>query len=214
MTFGRFARLGTVLALAAATTLGTVAPASAQQRHAPPKGTASLATLLAADGSGFDRNSLDYDILDNAVTAVLAAKPSSPVAVLADGKTALTAFLPNDHAFRQLAFDLTGHRYRSESKIFSVLAQKVGVDTIESVLLYHVVPGATINYRQAQAAKGKTLTTALTGSTVTVQVRRCRVSLKDADPDARNPVIVHHNLNDGNRQIAHGIDRVLRPVDL
>lgn len=216
MTFGRLARLGAVLALATATILGTVVPASAHRRdHAPaPTGTASLAALLAADGSGFDRNSLDYDILDNAVTAVLTAKPSSPVAVLADGKTALTAFLPNDHAFRQLAFDLTGRRYRSESKIFSVLAKKLGVDTVESVLLYHVVPGATISHRQAQAVNGKVLTAALTGSKVTVQVRRCRVSLKDADPDARNAVVVHHNLNDGNRQIAHGIDRVLRPVDL
>lgn len=219
MTLGRLARLGVALALAAATTLGTVAPASAHQRGpAPtpaPTGTSSLATLLAADGPGFDRNPRDYDILDNAVTAVLTAKPSSPVAVLADGGTALTAFLPNDQAFRRLAFDLTGHWYRSEQKVFTVLATTLGVDTIESVLLYHVVPGATVTYRQARAANGAVLTTALTGSTLTVKVYRCRfVSLVDADPDARNPFVVQPDLNAGNLQIAHGIDRVLRPVDL
>jgi hypothetical protein len=75
MIIGRLARLGAVLALAVATSLATVAPASARTTHAP--GTSSLAALLAADGSGFDHNSRDYDILDNAVTAVLTAKPPS-----------------------------------------------------------------------------------------------------------------------------------------
>lgn len=216
MTTGRLSRLGAVLVLAAATTLATVAPASAHRRHDPaPTGTASLAMLLAADGSGFDRNPRDYDILDNAVTAVLTAKPSSPVAVLADGSTALTAFLPTDQAFRRLAYDLTGHRYRSESKVFGVLATELGIDTIESVLLYHVVPGATLTYRQARAANGTVLTTALTGSTLTVKVYRCSfVSLVDADPDARNALVVAPNLNTGNLQLGHGVDRVLRPVDL
>jgi uncharacterized surface protein with fasciclin (FAS1) repeats len=214
MIIGRLARLGAVLALAVATSLATVAPASARTTHAP--GTSSLATLLAADGSGFDHNSRDYDILDNAVTAVLTAKPSSPVAVLADGSVALTAFLPTDQAFRRLAYDLTGHWYRSESKVFTVLAGKLGVDTIENVLLYHVVPGATITYKQARAANGATLTTALPGATLRVRVLRCghRVSLVDADRNDRNPVVVQKNLNRGNLQIAHGINRVLRPVDL
>jgi uncharacterized surface protein with fasciclin (FAS1) repeats len=214
MIIGRLARLGAVLALAVATSLATVAPASARTTH--PLGTSSLATLLAADGSGFDRNSRDYDILDNAVTAVLTNKPSSPVAVLADGSVALTAFLPTDQAFRRLAHDLTGHWYRSESKVFTVLAGKLGVDTIENVLLYHVIPGATITYKQARAANGATLTTALAGSTIKVRVIRCghRVSLVDADRNDRNPVVVKKNLNRGNLQIAHGIDRVLRPVDL
>ena len=67
--------------------------------------------MLAKDGSGFDRNWNDFDIVDNAVTAVLTAKPGSAVGVLADGNVALTAFLPTDRAFRNLASDLTGKRY-------------------------------------------------------------------------------------------------------
>ena len=84
-----------------------------------------------------------------------------------------------------------------------------------AVLLYHVVPGATITYRQALKAKGARLTTALEGSTVRVKVRhRVFVELVDADRNDRNPFVVQPNLNKGNRQIAHGIDRVLRPVNL
>ena len=106
----------------------------------PPTGTRSLAALLAKDGSGFDKNWSDYDILDNAVGAVgavLAAKPKSPVAVLA-----------------------------------------------------------------------------LKGATIKVKVRCWVVILKDNDPNARNPIVVQPNLNKGNKQIGHGINRVLRPVDL
>ena len=211
----RLLRLGAALTAGLAASAALALPASAHARHAAPTGTSSLAALLAADGSGFDRNWNDYDILDNAVTAVLTADPSSPVAVLADGTTALTAFLPTDRAFRRLAHDLTGTWYASESDVFAALAGKLGVPTIESVLLYHVVPGATITYRQALRSDGATLATALSGATVKVQVRYCIfVSLEDADPDARNAYVVAPNLNQGNVQIGHGINRVLRPVDL
>jgi uncharacterized surface protein with fasciclin (FAS1) repeats len=212
MTARRAAQLGCVLAVALATLLATALPASATGR--PPKGTASLATLLAADGAGFDRNPADYDILDKAVTAVLTAKPDSAVAVLADGTVPLTAFLPNDRAFTRLAQDVLGGSYRSERAVFTAVAG-LGTDTIESVLLYHVVPGATITYRQALRSDGARLPTALEGSTVRVKVvHRVLVQLVDADRDDRNPYVVQPNLNRGNRQIAHGIDRVLRPIDL
>lgn len=204
------------LVVAALTMLiGLSMPASAHTRTSH-LGTRSLATLLAKDGAHFDRNWNDFDIVDAAVTAVLTAKPGSPVAVLADGKTPLTAFLPTDRAFRRLAEDLTGKHYRSEKSVFTDLATTLGVDTIESVLLYHVVPGATVTYQQARRSDGAVLTTALAGSTITLDVRHHgrRVVLVDADTNDRNPLIVRANLNKGNRQIAHGIDRVLRPVDL
>lgn len=209
----RTVRLGCVLAVALATLLATALPASATGKT--PKGTASLAALLAKDGAGFDKNPYDYDILDNAVTAVLTANPDSPVAVLADGKVPLTAFLPNDRAFKKLAQDVLGGSYGSERAVFTALAGALGVETIESVLLYHVVPGATVTYRQALRSNGARLTTALEGSTVKVKVvYRVFVQLVDADKDDRNPYVVQPNLNKGNRQIAHGIDRVLRPVNL
>jgi uncharacterized surface protein with fasciclin (FAS1) repeats len=210
--FARLTRVGGVVAVALATSIAA-APAASASTH-PAAGTSSLAALLAKDGSGFDRNGGDFDITDNAIRTVLQAKPQSAVGVLADGTVALTAFLPNDRAFERLATDLTGRHYASESRTLGVLAGKLGVDTIESVLLYHVVPGSTITYAQARRSNGAVLATALSGATVKVRVSCRYVTLVDADPDDRNPTVVKRNLNQGNRQIAHGINRVLRPVNL
>jgi hypothetical protein len=205
-------RLGALVAGAglAGATLLAAPPATAHT-----SGDRSLAALLTSDGNTFDRNSRDYDVVTQAVLAVLAAKPSSPVAVLADGSTPLTAFLPNDGAFRLLVKDLTGRWVTSERGVFEAVAG-LGVDTVETVLLYHVVPGATITKSQARRANGAKLTTAQ-GGTITVKVPFRSVPLvilKDADRNDADPFVVRFNLNKGNRQIAHGISLVLRPVDL
>ncbi len=190
---------------------------------APPAGAAapprerSLATVLAADGNRLDRNWQDFDILDKAVHRVLAAKPGSSVAVLADGSVRLTAFLPTDRAFRKLVTDLTGKRRHTERGVLRAINRLVDTNTLESVLLYHVVPGSTITYRQAQHADGAKLTTALSGGKLRVQVTGKRhVFLGDADTNDRNARVLRtlENINQGNKQIAHGVDRVLRPVDL
>ncbi|SES08777.1 Fasciclin domain-containing protein [Pedococcus cremeus] len=203
--------------LASVAGLATASGASAHERQHCPKpptlGTRSLAAVLASDRSGFDRNWRDYDIVTAAVGAVLKAKPNSPVKVLADGKVPLTAFLPTDQAFRILATDLTHKRYTNEKAVFAAVAS-LGIPTVETVLLYHVVPGATIDARTALRSDGAKLKTAQ-GGTITVDVRHGkRIFLVDADPDARNPRVVQPDINKGNRQIAHGIDRVLRPVNL
>lgn len=194
----------------------SAAPASAHSKSHDP-GNRSLAAVLTADGNKFDRNWNDYDIVTEAVLAVLAAKPSSAVGVLADGSVALTAFVPTDRAFRSLVGDLTGKWYRSESKVFSALVAAVGVDTVEAVLLYHVVPGATITKKAAAKADGAVLTTALAGATFTVDVKYRwlpLIVLVDNDPDDRNPWIGKFDINKGNLQIAHGISQVLRPANL
>ena len=102
--FIRIAAIGVTTLLAAATVFAVPTTANA----APASGTTSLAEVLAADGNRFDRNRHDFDIVDRAVRTVLKAKPNSPVGVLANGKDALTAFLPTDRAFRRLVRDLTG----------------------------------------------------------------------------------------------------------
>ena len=64
-------------------------PATARwPRSSPPTATGSTTT------SG------DFDITTEAVLAVLAAKPTSPVGVLTKGKVAVTAFVPTDQAIR------------------------------------------------------------------------------------------------------------------
>ena len=206
----------TSLAAAAATALaGAVLVTAPAQAAAAPRGDTSLAEVLAADGNKLDRNWDDFDLVEKAVYAVLEDKPNSPVAVLADGDTALTAFVPTDRAFRRLVRDLTGDTLAREHGVLRALTSFADADTLETVLLYHVVPGATITYRQALGADEAKLETAL-GSKVRVNVVGRNVRLKDRDRDDLNPQVIRmlKNLNKGNKQIAHGINRVLRPLDL
>jgi uncharacterized surface protein with fasciclin (FAS1) repeats len=213
----RFTRLGkqavATAAVAIVASALTAAPAVAHGKT----GTKSLAAVLTADKSGFDRNSGDFDILTAAVLAVLKAKPSSPVGVLADGTKPLTAFIPTDKAFELLVADLTkSKKLPSEKAAFTAVAG-LGINTVESVLLYHVVPGATIDKRAALKADGAKLKTA-TGASIKVDVTGCwwarKVALIDADHNDRNPRVAKFDINKGNKQIAHAIDRVLRPSDL
>ncbi|GIF40724.1 fasciclin domain-containing protein [Actinoplanes xinjiangensis] len=213
----RFTRVGArAVAVATAAVVATAlsaAPAAAHSKK--PLGTKSLAAVLTADKSGFDHNGHDYDILTAAVKAVLKAKPSSAVKVLADGKTPLTAFLPNDRAFQLLVKDITrSKKLPGEKKAFTAVAG-LGIDTVESVLLYHVVPGARINGRTALKSDNAKLKTAA-GSPIKVNVygHGRKISIIDLDFSDRNARVVRIDINKNNRQIAHGVDRVLRPINL
>ena len=213
------AAAGVALALGATTAVAApaanAAPASTTTAAAASThklGTKSLVAVLTADKSGFDSNGKDFDIVTAAVKAVLAAKPKSKVGVLANGKVALTAFVPNDQAFRLLVKDLTGKTFKKEADVFKAVAS-LGIPTVEKVLLYHVVPGATIDSKAASKANGVYLKTAA-GLHIKVRVVKGKIYLQDLDPNSRNPQVIVVDVNKGNRQIAHGIDRVLRPVDL
>lgn len=209
----------TTTALALALTTALVAPTAAGAAGSGGTGTTSLASVLTADGNQFDRDWYDYDIVTEAVLAVIAADTdeNSPVRLLTDGSTALTAFIPNDRAFQVLVKDLTGQWVRSEEDVFAAVAS-LGLDTVEDVLLYHVVPGATITSRDAARSNGAQLTTAL-GPTIGVKVLSRwlpLIVLRDQDPNDVDPVVNPFalDINRGNAQIAHGITFVLRPADL
>lgn len=203
-------KLSAVIAAAAASAMAFTfsAPANANT------GTTSLATVLDTANQAYDRNWGDYDILTAAVNAVLAAKPNSAVKVLADGTTELTAFIPNDRAFRKLVLNLTGKVRHKEATVFADVAA-LGIDRVEAVLLYHVVVGPQINSTAALASGGASLTTAQTG-TLLVNVSGTSIELVDKDTRLKNAIVTLSavNLNSGNKQLAHGIDRVLLPVRL
>jgi hypothetical protein len=217
-------RIRSIAATLATTALlggAAVVPATAALAESSPAqkalGNRSLAKVLTSDGNRFDKKWGDYDIVTEAALAVIKAKPDSPVNVLTKGRVPVTAFIPNDWSFRQLAKELTGTKFTSERQVFNALAG-LGIDTIETVLLYHVVPGATIDSKTALGADGVALTTAQ-GGTVTVDVIYPKlpiVQLKDQDPNATDPFLNPKalDINKGNKQIAHGIVLVLRPVDL
>lgn len=197
----------TVAALAASAVAVTMAsPVEA----AKPRGTTSLATVLAAD-SGFDRNAADYDILEAAVLAVLENDPESPVGILTQGRKRLVAFAPNDFAFERLAKAALGEDPGSEEETFGALAGALGVDAIETVLLYHVVPGQALGSTRVLASDGARLTTAQ-GQKVRLEVtRKGKVFVLDR-ADGKNARVVQVDINRGNRQVAHGINRVLMPA--
>ncbi len=205
-TLKKAAALGAVAVLAGV----GLAPAS----NADQLGTTSLASVLTATTPAFDNNWNDYDVVTAAVLAVLTAKPASPVGLLADGTVALTAFIPTDKAFRNLAKEATGTKIRTEQEAFNVVAS-LGIDAVESVLLYHVVPGPAIGLTTAVDANGAVLQTALAGATFKVKVSN-DIELKDVNRKLDNPEVLlsQTDINAGNTQIAHGIDEVLMPVYL
>jgi hypothetical protein len=200
--------------LAVAALGATVAAPAAQ---AAPLGTRSLAVALGVNPNAaptFDHNGHDYDILRSAVNAILKAKPSSPVGALASGGTAATCFIPNDQAFRYFARQAfpNAHGYPTEKAVFTTLATKLGIDTIETVVLYHCTLG-TIDSGAAAKANGVALRM-LNGGATRVWVRTEGIYLKDKGLAYTNPWVVQVDINKGNKQIAHGISRVLLPVNL
>ena len=172
----------------------------------------SLAQVLDIGNQAFDSNPADFDILTAAVNAVLAAKPGSAVAVLADGDAALTAFIPTDGAFRKLVRQLGNHNWRTmtEAQVFAAVAG-LGIDAVETVLLHHVVVGPAIDLKAAVAADGAALTSAA-GQTLTVSVGTS-LRLIGSAPGFWNPSVslARTDLNSGNPQLAHVINNVIIP---
>jgi uncharacterized surface protein with fasciclin (FAS1) repeats len=196
-----------------AATLGAVAvaPATASAQAAP-----TLADILLSDSAqdgadGFDHDWHDYDIVTQAVLLFpgLVAAASNPDAEL-------TAFLPNDRAFRKLVKDISDAPARTEADVFAAVAS-LGTDTVLAVLQYHLL-GTAIPFSAAKQADGAVLTT-LGGGTIEVDVkgkkRWAKVTLIDADADDRNPKVIAPDLGGAaSNGYAHGVDRVLRPIDL
>ncbi len=203
----------TVATLLTATLISTGAFVAAPSAVAN-DGTTSLAAVLTAKNS-YDNDGSNYDILTAAVLAVLGAKPGSAVSALTDGNVALTAFIPNDDAFINLVTAYTGAAPVSESAAFTAVAA-LGIDTVENVLLYHVVVGPAILSPDALKANGASLATALKGASIGVTVKGTTITLGDNDVVAADPKVLlpQVDINKGNKQVAHGIDAVLLPVQL
>jgi len=206
MNMKRIVAGGSAVALAATLGAATV-PANAKLGDKP------LSTVIIDDDK-YARNDLDFDILTEAVLAVLDAKPDSAVGVLTDGDVKLTAFAPTDKAFKKLAKALTGEKV-NEEEAFAAVAS-LGIDVVETVLLYHVVPGKPITAKKALKSNKAKLKTAQ-GKTVKVLVKKKNsknpvIRLKDRDPAFSNPKVIAADVNKGNKQIAHVINGVLLPV--
>ena len=193
-------RRRTLKQLAAATLAVVLGISCAPSASSASLGTNSLASVLTAKSS-FDTNGQNFDILTAAVLAVLGAKPNSPVKALTDGTVALTAFIPTDAAFQTLVSELTSKAPIGEEATFKAVAG-LGIDTVEQVLLYHVVVGAPILSADALKANGATLNTALAGKSFSVSVSGTTITLTDVDPVSANPIVnlSQIDINQGNNQ--------------
>jgi hypothetical protein len=207
-------RKSLIAGLAAAVGVITLLPNTAAADHRSQGRT--LADVLIADAdrddeAGFDRRPWDYDIVTQAVLLF-----PDLVAAASDPEAELTAFLPNDQAFRKLVKELSGEWVWNEADVFAAVAG-LGTETVLDVLQYHIVPQA-ISYRDARQAGGAVLGTLLDGASITVAEPgrwRLIVQLGDVDTDDRDPIVVAPNVGGRlSNGYAHGIDRVLRPVDL
>lgn len=211
------------LVLVGAALSATVAVPAASAATPAPAG--SVLALLEADGTAFDSNWYDFDILEAAGRAVLAApdKANSLVGALADPNAGITVFAPNDRAFQVFAWSLTGKWYGTEAGVVGGIIDAIqnGLkadveDTLEAVLLYHVVGGKT-TFSQLASLSGQNITTVL-GKTIGVRYYPWLniAVLRDQDPNALNPWVINskRNIMVGDKNIVHGISLVLRPLDL
>jgi len=133
-------------------------------------------------------------------------------------------FAPNDRAFQVLAHDLTGRWYGTEEGVVGGIVDaiqnklKANVpDTLEAVLLYHVL-GSKVTWSQAKAANGQNVATVL-GPTIGIRYYPWlnTMFLKDKDASDLNPWVVNskRNIETANgKSVIHGIALVLRPIDL
>lgn len=205
------ARIGMGLGIALAAAAFTAATPASPAGAAP----ATIADVVLSDSAkdnaqGFDRNWHDYDIVTQAVLLF-----PDLVAAVSDPNASLTVLAPNDQAFRLLASELTKKHFRNEADVFAAVAS-LGTDTVKTVLTYHIVgaklgASTVLNSDDAQVAT-------LGGGTFAVDVinkRKKIVQFVDGDPNARNARLVQADLGGALANgFIHGVDRVLRPIDL
>jgi uncharacterized surface protein with fasciclin (FAS1) repeats len=199
-------------AAAAAVALSTTAIAAPSGATGGDPGP-TLADVLDAQGGGTDRSWYDFDILAAGVDA------AGLSAALDDPEADLTVFLPNDRAFQALVADLYGWRYwfASEATILDKLVQLEGSapGTLETVILYHAVPGQIDSRTALSVPRGTPLTTLQGGTIKVFPIRWLGTAvLGDQDRNDLDPGLVRSKLDiQASNGIAHGISLVLRPAD-
>ncbi|QGG96670.1 fasciclin domain-containing protein [Actinomarinicola tropica] len=192
-------------AFAALAVTGLASPAEAQSGP-------TLADILDAQGGGTDRNWYDFDILAAGVDVAGLSD------ALDDPSADLTVFIPNDRAFQVLVADLYGwwYLFADEATILNKVAEleASAPGTLQTVILYHVVPGEITSDVALSVPRGTELTT-LQGGTIKVFPFGRTALLVDQDRNDLDPWLVRSKLDiQASNGVAHGISLVLRPSNL
>ena len=199
------------LAAVATATALLFSPMTVAKAEDEPLKTAPLTDVLNLQGASFDRNFNDFDVFTAVWMDVWGQLPMSPISAISNGDVALTAFVPTDRAFQRVVKHLTGKTVKTEAGIAAAVLG-LGAETVEKVILYHVVVGDPILSPAALQANGAKLTTATT-QTLGVRVSGTTITLVDKHKKHKNAVVQLNlvDINKGNKQVAHGIDQVLLP---
>jgi hypothetical protein len=174
-------------------------------------GTQSIVQQLVAGGEDndgvFDINQFDYHITALLVNFVLAADPTGPLSILADGTRRATFFEPSDGEWVAFAHKLSGQALplpsaATEQATYGIL-KGLGVARLEKILSYEIVPGTTLtgSLLGPPTISQATYTTA-NGQTLLVKSDFGVVTLVDNNPLTSDSGIVEAPMNQGNRQIA------------
>jgi uncharacterized surface protein with fasciclin (FAS1) repeats len=201
----RFAAVALAAALVAS-------PASMASSQASDLKMLPLTEVLNLDNPKFDKSWGDFDVFTSVFLDVWIAKPKSAVSAISDGTVKLTAFVPTDKAFQRLVKALTGKKLKSEKAVADAV-MSLGANTVEKVILYHVVLGDPILSPAALQANGAQLATA-GGETLGVQVNGTTINLIDKSDATKNALVILSkvDINKGTTQVAHGINQVLLPT--
>ncbi len=132
---------------------------------------------------------------------------SNLIGTLDDHTQSLTVFAPTNAAFGQLAADLGFDGDTSDvSAVTNFLVTNVPVETLNTVVTYHVAAGAL---RDTDIANAGSVTTIQGGDIGAGNLPM----LMDKEPDLTDPTLIATNIEAENG-VLHVIDRVLIPIDL
>lgn len=148
----------------------------------------------------------DFSVLVATLQFIDSELESDLVGTLDDPSVDLTVFAPTNTAFADLAVDLG---YAGDADDFDAVAAflttNVPVETLESIVLYHVSPTTQLS---SDVAAAGTIAT-LNGATITPDLP----TLIDNEPDLIDPSLVSVDTIADNG-VVHVIDKVLLPIDL
>ncbi len=175
--------------LIAALVISACAPAATP---APTQTAAPSATPIPPTATPAPQDIVDIAVADGRFTTLVAAVQAAGLVDTLKGEGPFTVFAPTDEAFAKLPAGTVEDLLKPEN-----------LETLQNILLYHVVPGKVMA-ADVVGLDGQMVDTALEGKQLMVSVRDGKVYLNDnveviiTDVEASNGVI-------------HVIDTVLLP---